>query len=216
MNYWKFSESERQFNETQAGALLTLLLMSNVGPATLRYRYATLAGAQAWAAFLFASYLFRRMVSLPGAWLDEFYDWARRYTLNAQIARLGCYGRAKSQCSRSGRVGCAVEKNRAYDYAQPLLLPLCVFHERAASAAEGGGAVLRPDGHARSGRRELGHNWDGSRGSQSDQDAQHGKHFGDRDASHGTGKVRDLNRRSHQWRHERPRFFGAVRYAHAG
>lgn len=75
------------------GALLTWLLMGEVGPVLLGDRYAELDGAQAWAAFLFASYLFGHLVFLLGSWLDEFYDWARRYTLNTQIAlvaRRGC------------------------------------------------------------------------------------------------------------------------------
>lgn len=42
----------------------------------------------AWAAFLFASYLFGHLVFLLGSWLDEFYDWARHHTLNTQIALL--------------------------------------------------------------------------------------------------------------------------------
>jgi 8-oxo-dGTP pyrophosphatase MutT (NUDIX family) len=75
------------------GALLTYLLMDEVGPAVLGDRYAKLAGAQAWAAFLFASYLFGHLVFLLGSWLDEIYDWARRYTLNTQIALLARRGR---------------------------------------------------------------------------------------------------------------------------
>jgi hypothetical protein len=70
------------------GALLTYLLMDEVGPVALGNRYATLAGAQAWAAFLFASYLFGHLVFLLGSWLDEFYDWARRHALKPQIAPL--------------------------------------------------------------------------------------------------------------------------------
>ena len=70
------------------GALLTWLLMGEMGPVVLGDRYAKLDGAQAWAAFLFASYLFGHLVFLLGSWLDEFYDWARRYTLNTQIALL--------------------------------------------------------------------------------------------------------------------------------
>jgi len=75
------------------GALLTWLLMGEVGPAVRGDRYATLAGAQAWAAFLSAGYLFGHLVFLLGSWLDEFYDWARRYTLNTQITRLARRGR---------------------------------------------------------------------------------------------------------------------------
>lgn len=75
------------------GALLTWLLMEEVGPVVLGDRYAQLAGAQAWAAFLFASYLFGHLVFLLGSWLDEFYDWARRHTMNTQIAMLARRGR---------------------------------------------------------------------------------------------------------------------------
>jgi hypothetical protein len=53
-------------------ALLTYLLMGEVGPAVLGDRYAKLDGAEVWAAFLFASYLFGHLVFLLGAWLDEF------------------------------------------------------------------------------------------------------------------------------------------------
>ena len=75
------------------GALLTYLLMGEVGPVLLGERYAKLAGTEAWAAFLFASYLFGHLVFLLGSWLDEFYDWARGYTLNAQIRRLAWRGK---------------------------------------------------------------------------------------------------------------------------
>lgn len=70
------------------GALLTYLLMGDVGLVVLGDRYSKLAGAEAWAAFLFASYLIGHLVFLLGSWLDEFYDWARRHTLNAQITLL--------------------------------------------------------------------------------------------------------------------------------
>ena len=75
------------------GALLTYLLMGEVGPVVLGDRYSTLEGAQAWAAFLFASYLFGHLVFLLGSWLDEFYDWVRRRALNTQIATVACRGR---------------------------------------------------------------------------------------------------------------------------
>src|SRR5437764_10093012 len=75
------------------GALLTYLLMGDVGPVVLGGRYAELAGAAGWAAFLFASYLLGHLVFLLGSWLDELYDWARRHTLNAQIALLARRGR---------------------------------------------------------------------------------------------------------------------------
>ena len=67
------------------GRLLTYLLMGEAGSVLLGDRYAMLAVAQAWAAFLFASYLFGHLVFLVGSWLDEFYDWARRYTLLARL-----------------------------------------------------------------------------------------------------------------------------------
>lgn len=70
------------------GALLTWLLMSKVGSVVREDCYAALASAQAWNAFLFASYLFGHLVFLLGSWLDEHYDQARPYTLNAQIALL--------------------------------------------------------------------------------------------------------------------------------
>lgn len=74
------------------GALLTWLLMGKVGPVALGDRYARLDGAEAWATFLFASYLFGHLVYLLGSWLDELYDWARRHTLNTQIALLARRG----------------------------------------------------------------------------------------------------------------------------
>lgn len=54
------------------GALLTWLLMGNVGPVVLGDQYARLDDEQAWAAFLFASYLFGRLIFLLGSWLVEF------------------------------------------------------------------------------------------------------------------------------------------------
>ncbi len=75
------------------GALLTYLMMDQVGPVVLAERYSGLAGTEAWAAFLFASYLFGHLVFLFGSWLDEFYDWARSFTLNSQIAQLACRNR---------------------------------------------------------------------------------------------------------------------------
>lgn len=75
------------------GALLSYLLMGEVGPAVLGERYFKLAGTEAWGAFLFASYLLGHLVFLLGSWLDELYDWARRYTQNTQIAMLARRGR---------------------------------------------------------------------------------------------------------------------------
>lgn len=74
------------------GALLTYLLMGQVGPVVLGEQYSRLGGTEAATVFLFASYLFGHLVFLLGSWLDEVYDWARRYTLNAQIAMLARRG----------------------------------------------------------------------------------------------------------------------------
>jgi hypothetical protein len=50
------------------GALLTYLLMGEVGPVLLGDRYGKLAGAEAWAAFLFVGYLVcSRIVLLGGS-----------------------------------------------------------------------------------------------------------------------------------------------------
>jgi hypothetical protein len=79
------------------GALLTYLLMGEVGPVVLGNRYDKLAyaeaGAQAWAAFLFASYLLGHIVFLLGALLDWPYDKLRNCTLNKQISMLARRGR---------------------------------------------------------------------------------------------------------------------------
>jgi hypothetical protein len=66
------------------GALLTYLLMGEVGAIVLGDSYAQLVGAQAWAAFLFASYLFGHLLSLLGPRLAEIYDWSWRNSLNEQ------------------------------------------------------------------------------------------------------------------------------------
>jgi hypothetical protein len=63
-----------RFSILLPGSLLTWLLMGEVGPVVLGDRYAKLAGAEAWAAFLFASYLLGHLVFLLGSWLDEIYD----------------------------------------------------------------------------------------------------------------------------------------------
>ena len=111
------------------GALLTSLLMGKVGPVVLGDRYCTLAGAQAWAAFLFASYLFGHLIFLLGSWLDEFYDWARGYTLNVEIRRLALRGKLMPWPLRHGI--CAVFRNesnhavrRAEQVKRHLLSPL--------------------------------------------------------------------------------------------
>lgn len=78
------------------GVLLTWLLMGEVGPIVLGDRYATLAGAEAWAAFLFASYLFGHLIFLLGSWLDGIYDPLRDRTLNWQIRHVASRGRVLS------------------------------------------------------------------------------------------------------------------------
>lgn len=78
------------------GALLTYLLMDEVGPTVLGDRYAKLVGAEAWAAFLFASYLLGHLVFLLGSWLDGIYNWLRDRTLNRQIRHLASRGRGSS------------------------------------------------------------------------------------------------------------------------
>jgi hypothetical protein len=64
------------------GALLTYLLMGEMGPTVLGDRYGMVAVAQAWVAFLFASYLLGHLVFLLGSWLDGTDDWLRDRTLN--------------------------------------------------------------------------------------------------------------------------------------
>jgi hypothetical protein len=59
--------------------------MGDVGPVVLGDRYSNLDGAQAWAAFLFTSYLLGHLVFLLGSWLDGVYDWLRDRTLDRQI-----------------------------------------------------------------------------------------------------------------------------------
>jgi 8-oxo-dGTP pyrophosphatase MutT (NUDIX family) len=78
------------------GALLSYLLMDEIGPVVLGDRYAKLAGAEAWAVFLFASYLSGHLIFLLGSWLDELYDWLRTRTLNWQIEHVARGGRMLS------------------------------------------------------------------------------------------------------------------------
>lgn len=75
------------------GALLTYLLMDEVGPVVLRCeRYQDLTDAKGVAAFLVASYLVGHLVFLVGSWLDLPYDWLRHRSLNKQIIRLADRG----------------------------------------------------------------------------------------------------------------------------
>lgn len=53
------------------------LQTDEVSPAVLGDCNAALTSTQAWAAFLFASYLFGHLVFLLGSWQDEFYGCAQ-------------------------------------------------------------------------------------------------------------------------------------------
>jgi 8-oxo-dGTP pyrophosphatase MutT (NUDIX family) len=98
------------------GALLTYLLLPELGPAILGARYDSLAGAQAWTVFLFASYVAGHLIFLIGSWLDEIYDWARRYTLNTQIQMVARRGRLLNWPSRAFiRMVFGRERNIAVD-----------------------------------------------------------------------------------------------------
>ena len=85
------------------GALLTYLLMGEVGPVVLGYeKYQAITGAEGVAVFIVTSYLLGHIVFLLGAWwLDELYDWVRRYTLNKQIVLLARRGRLLSRFARA-------------------------------------------------------------------------------------------------------------------
>lgn len=82
------------FSVLLRGGLLTWLPFREVGPVVLGDRYAQLPGAQAWAAFHFAIYLFGHLVSLLSLGQDKFYDLARRDALCRQadwaLTRCGC------------------------------------------------------------------------------------------------------------------------------
>jgi hypothetical protein len=62
------------------GALLTYLLTNEIGPVVLGDCFAKLAGAQAWAAFLFAGYFFAHQVFMLGSCLDKFNCCVQRYS----------------------------------------------------------------------------------------------------------------------------------------
>ena len=82
------------------GALITFLLMGDLGPFVLGNAYANLTEGQTWPTFLFASYLVGHLIFLLGSWLDEFYDWARGYTLNTQVFNLAQRGEPLNWFSR--------------------------------------------------------------------------------------------------------------------
>ncbi len=84
------------------GALLTYLLMDEVGPVVLGCdRYQELTDARGVAAFLVASYLVGHLVFLLGSWLDLPYDWLRHRSLNKQIIRLAHRGTLSPRCVRA-------------------------------------------------------------------------------------------------------------------
>jgi 8-oxo-dGTP pyrophosphatase MutT (NUDIX family) len=68
------------------GALLTFVVKTLTPQ--IAWLYEQYNGAKAWVAFLVASYLLGHFAFLLGSWLDEFYDWLRRRTLNAQIEQI--------------------------------------------------------------------------------------------------------------------------------
>jgi hypothetical protein len=65
------------------GALLPDRLSGEVCPDVLGDWYAALVGAEAGAALRFASYRVGRLGFLLGSWLDELYEWSRRYAQHA-------------------------------------------------------------------------------------------------------------------------------------
>ena len=84
------------------GALLTYLLMDEVGPVVLGYeKYQAITGAEGVAVFVITSYLLGHLVFLLGAWwLDELYDWLSGYRLNTQIVLLARRGKLLPRFAR--------------------------------------------------------------------------------------------------------------------
>jgi 8-oxo-dGTP pyrophosphatase MutT (NUDIX family) len=78
------------------GALLTYLLIDEIGFVVLGERYDRLTDAEAWAAYFFVSYLLGHLVFLLRSWLDGVYDLLRNKTLNHQITRVATRGRLVS------------------------------------------------------------------------------------------------------------------------
>jgi hypothetical protein len=75
------------------GAVLTFLFMDQIGPTVLGNRYPLRDAGQAWAVFLFASYLSGHLVFLLGSWLDHvIYDPIRAWTLPRQIQHVARTG----------------------------------------------------------------------------------------------------------------------------
>lgn len=71
------------------GALLTFVLLVGPSSIVLADQVSKLAGGEAFADFLLVAYLVGHLVFLLGSWLDEFYDWARRYMRDAQYRTAG-------------------------------------------------------------------------------------------------------------------------------
>ena len=81
-------------------------------------------------------------------------------------------------------------------YEHNLFNTVHVLKQHAASSAEGGGAVLRQAGAARSCRRKLGHRWREPHRPRRRATAQGRRDSGDRNPGHGAGEVRG---RVHRW-----------------
>ena len=82
------------FSILMPGALLTFLLKTHTTVMTWPpLQSQPLDGPKGWIAFLVASYLLGHFAFLLGSWLDEFYDWLRRRTLDKQITQVLQRGR---------------------------------------------------------------------------------------------------------------------------
>jgi len=100
------------------GALLTLLLMTLISPPPVEELKKTGLPGVEWAAFLVVSYMSGHLVFLVSSWLDEFYDWLRRYTLNTQVFILAHRGKVLSLPARAvTRLLFKKERNLAVDRA---------------------------------------------------------------------------------------------------
>lgn len=84
------------------GALLTYVLRDTLGPQFLGDGYDALADAEAWAVFLFCSYLLGHFIFLIGAQTldDRFYDPIRNATDAAQLKRLARGGDVSPRWAR--------------------------------------------------------------------------------------------------------------------
>ncbi len=76
------------FSVLLPGAVLTYFLRDKVADQILPTHLSQLSPTESWLIFAVSSYLLGHFVFLLGSWLDEFYDVARRLTLNQRIRRL--------------------------------------------------------------------------------------------------------------------------------